>query len=63
MKCLVTNQGTGADETGLCDKCYSKHKNRGYARRKACQSNDVDPTGEFVDCSENDAIECCICGD
>ena len=63
MKCLVTNQGTGADETGLCNNCYPKQENRIYARKRSYQSDDIFPGGEFVDCSENDAIKCCICGE
>lgn len=63
MKCLVTDQGTAAAETGLCEKCYRDSANQGYAREMASQSDDVDPNSDFVDCSGNDAVECCICGD
>ncbi|HUU88688.1 MAG TPA: hypothetical protein VMX17_13185 [Candidatus Glassbacteria bacterium] len=63
MKCLLTDQGTAASETGLCDKCYLDSANQGYAREMASQSDDVDPTRDFVDCSGNGAVECCICID
>ena len=61
MKCLRTDQGTAAHETGLCDNCYPAHANQCYAREMASQSDDVDPESEFVDCSENDAVSYCIC--
>ena len=61
MKCLITDQGTAADETGLCEVCYTNHANQSYAREMASRTDDVDPGSEFIDCSENDAIECCIC--
>ena len=63
MKCLVNDQGTAAAETGLCEKCYDTPSNQSYAREMASQSDDVDPDGDFVDCSENDAVGCCICVD
>ena len=61
MKCLITNQGTAADETGLCDSCFVWQFNKQYAREMASRCDDIDPESEFVDCSENDAISCCIC--
>ena len=61
MMVLVTDQGTAAAETGLCEKCYTDYANQGYAREMASQSDDVDRDGKFVDCSENDAVSCCIC--
>ncbi len=63
MKVLVTNQGTAAAETGLCNKCYELPENQAYAREMAAQSDDVDPNSDFVDCDFNDAVECCICMD
>ena len=62
MKCLVSDQGTAAGETGLCEVCYKDTANQGYAREMASQSDDVDPKSNFIDCSGNDAMECCICG-
>ncbi len=61
MKCLVTDQGTAAYETGLCNNCYLASANQCYAREMASQSDDIDPKSKFVDCSENDAVSCCIC--
>ncbi len=62
MKCLVTSQGTAAAETGLCNKCFLSYINQSYARKMASQTDDVDPTSVFIDCSKNDAIGCCVCG-
>ncbi len=61
MRALLTNQGTAADETGLCYSCYPDEKNQKYAREMASRCDDIDPNSEFVDCTENDAIGCCIC--
>ena len=61
MKCLVTDQGTGATETGLCYSCYPHKENQKYAREMASRCDDIDPNGEFVDCGLNDAIGCCVC--
>ena len=32
-----------------------------YARHNASHTDDIDPAGEFIDCSENGALSCCIC--
>ncbi len=61
MMVLVTDQGTAAGETGLCGNCYENPCNKRYAREMASRCDDVDPTGPFVDCSDNDAISCCVC--
>jgi hypothetical protein len=63
MKCLVTDQGTAAAETFLCEECFKLEENLCYAREMASQADDIDPQSTFVDCSENDAAGCCICGD
>lgn len=62
MKCLITDRGTAAAETFLCDICFKDAANQGYAREMASQSDDVKPTSDFVDCTDNDAAGCCICG-
>ena len=62
MKALVTEQGTATQETALCDLCYPKPENQGYAREMASRTDDINPESKFVDCSGNDALECCICG-
>ena len=62
MKTLVTNQGTATPETTLCEVCYKQLENQTYAREMASQADDINPNSEFVDCTGNDAVECCICG-
>ena len=62
MKTLPTNQGTATSETALCVRCENL-SNICYARSRAMKIDDIDPNGEFVDCSENKAITCCICGE
>jgi hypothetical protein len=62
MFALVTDQETAAAETALCGDCFQQPENQGYAREQASQSDDVDPNSDFQDCSQNDALECCICG-
>ena len=61
MITIPSEQGTATYETALCTKCDSPI-NRKYAREQAVNTDDINPTDDFVDCSENDAIECCICG-
>ena len=63
MKCLVTDQGTDAVETGLCSECYKDAGNQAYSREMASRSDDINPNSDFVDCSGNYAVECCICGE
>lgn len=60
---LVSDQETAAAETALCGTCYNKKENRDYVREMASQSSDVNPESGFVDCSQNDALECSICGE
>ena len=62
MKTLVTNQGTATPETALCETCYLDKANQGYAREMASRTDDIDPKGNFVDCTGNEAVDCCICG-
>ncbi len=61
MITIPTEQGIATPETALCVNCDTP-TNRGFAREQAANTNDIDPTGDFVDCSENDVIDCCICG-
>lgn len=63
MKALVTDQGTAAQEAALCDECFKDEANQAYAREQASQSDDVNADSEFVDCTGNDALSCCICGE
>jgi len=62
MKCIPTEQGTGNSDTALCKICFLKPENQAYAREQASMTDDINPTDNFVDCSDNDAIDCCICG-
>lgn len=61
MHALVSDQGTAAIEAALCENCFKEEANKKYAREMASQSDDVNPEGNFVDCSENDALKCCVC--
>ena len=63
MKCLVTNQGTAAAETGICNVCFEDKANRAYIREMASQADDIDPNSDFIDCSENDVVGCQIHSD
>jgi len=60
--CIPNDQGTGTYETCLCSECFEKPENIAYARDRASNTDDIDPFGKFEDCSQNDALECCICG-
>ena len=60
--CIPTEQGTGNSDSCLCGDCITDIDNRCHARDMAGNTDDIDPDGEFVECSENTAIECCICG-
>lgn len=59
----TSGQETACAETALCAKCATpKNKVRfanpcGYA-----ESSDDAPSGEWVDCSQNDALRCQNCG-
>lgn len=65
MKCIPTSQGTGNSETALCNMCFSVHANQMQARANAANAilEDIDPEAMFEDCSYNDVVQCCICGD
>jgi hypothetical protein len=56
---MVTDQGTAAAETAICEDCASPA--RVLERLDACLS-DVDRRRGFVDVSENEAIQCRYCG-
>lgn len=63
MVCIPTNQGTAISDTALCEECYKLSQNRLYAREQAKSIEDcLNPFGDFVDCSQNEVISCCICG-
>ena len=62
MYALVTDQGTAAAETALCAGCVGDPENIGYAREQGSQADDIINLDRFDDCSQNDALECCICG-
>ena len=60
--CIPTDQGTGNSDTALCDVCFAMPDNKCYAREMASRTDDINPKGDFVECSGNEAVECCICG-
>jgi len=62
MNALVTKQGTATTETALCNSCFLYDENTDYAREMASQTDDIDPASEFMNCNENDALNCIICG-
>lgn len=57
---LITKRGTAAAETGICQKCKVSSVNRKSVRAAAL--HDVNPASCFIDCTENDAMSCQICG-
>lgn len=56
---LVTDQGTAAAETCLCENHIDVN---GFSL--ACRQADIDVrmSKGFVDCSENEELECIVCG-
>ncbi len=62
MRALLTDEGTAAAESALCNGCYEEGGSQGYAREMAGQSGDVDWMGPFMNADFNEVIECCICG-
>tara|TARA_B100001778_G_scaffold334952_2_gene349493 strand:- start:16017 stop:16244 length:228 start_codon:yes stop_codon:yes gene_type:complete len=53
--------GTAATEAAICEDCMKDPANVAYCREQASQADDLDPESDLVDCSENDALRCCIC--
>jgi hypothetical protein len=63
MKGLLTNQGTIAIESVLCEACFRLRENRDYAREMASQAGDVDVDKTFTDAWEiTQDVVCQICG-
>ncbi|MGA2259416.1 MAG: hypothetical protein ABSG53_32480 [Thermoguttaceae bacterium] len=59
---MLSDQGTAASETALCEECYSD-ENREYASNmRSPILNDIPEPTAFRDCSGNDALYCCVCG-
>jgi len=61
MWCLPTDQGTAPPETTLCDECFGIPNNQ----RKVWDNlpNDVSRlTVWWTECTQNDAVRCCVCG-
>jgi len=56
----TTGQGTAAAETCLCDLHVQDEVEVARVRRNA--DTDVDREAAFVDCTENDALSCVVCG-
>ena len=61
MYALITEQGTAAAESALCNECYSNLENKQYASDQASHSGDVIP-GSWQDVTGNEALSCVICG-
>ena len=66
MMALINDQGTAMSETGLCLPCFKdtenrigNNDNREFARSLALGDQ---ASEEFIDCGENEAVECVICG-
>lgn len=61
--CIPTDQGTGTPETCLCVSCRRDPENVINAFRAARMMGDLDPKrADFVDCSDNEALSCVVCG-
>lgn len=58
MFAMITEQGTAAAETALCEFCDTTHKKNHLA---ATADEDV-VQGSWQDCSENKALICMVCG-
>lgn len=59
MHAMVTQQGTAASETALCDDCFTTSAAFDAERRA---DDDVDKQRGFIDCAGNDALVCTSCG-
>lgn len=63
MYALVSDQGTAAAETALCEDCFEDDENKDYARKQASTVlKDIPDLETFHDCTGNDVLSCCICG-
>jgi hypothetical protein len=61
MICLVSDQGTGCYEAGICEGCDTP-ANRAYLSDSVANKTDIPDKEHFVDCTGNEAIGCAICG-
>jgi hypothetical protein len=61
MYALLTNQGTAAGESALCERHHADSGLRDEARVLTNAGGDVDVTQPFVDCTGNDALQCIAC--
>jgi hypothetical protein len=57
MLALVTNQGTAASETALCEQCFENDA----AVLRIGTPKDV-PVRQWVDCTGNEYLSCNSCG-
>ena len=62
MYALVSDQGTAMHETALCNTHYKDPDERNVALEMGEAAGDADPSLEFRNVSENDALSCLICG-
>lgn len=53
---MITDEGTAASETGICNACKMLHGSDVIKKPSDC------PTSKLVDVSDNTAIKCTICG-
>jgi len=63
MWALTTKQGTAMAETALCNSDVWSGSNKGKAQGAAGMAGDWDGNPQMTDCSENEALECIVCGD
>lgn len=59
---LVTVQGTAIGEATLCDKCYMNRSAIALANLAAGNEEDWDRRAGFQDSTDNEAVECIVCG-
>lgn len=56
---MVTDQGTAADETAVCENCATPAR---MLERFEARHKDVNQRAGFKDVSNNTAIQCQYCG-
>jgi hypothetical protein len=58
---ILSNEGTACAETGICETCSSQRGVKNNIVKLAKTIKDISDM-TFVDCSENENIECTNCG-
>ena len=61
---LVSGQGTACEETCLCARHLTEKNKAAVEANASSWGNQIDRAipGSWTDCSENDALECTVCG-